>query len=177
VFQNAQIRPDHALDTRAADFDHDRRTILERGAIHLRDRCCSKRDRIEKGKHFGRFALDGGHQIRLQKFQGYRWHLAVQLLKLCNPVWRKQIHPCGQQLPQLDESRAQLFERAAYSHRRVELADFVAALPMQDPPGTFQHAADAQHPYQIAPAITNHHRGDFMQARQVAHNRNGFPEH
>jgi len=177
VLQNSQVGPDHLLDAGAADLDDHRRAVLEHGAMHLRNRRSRQRQRVEFGKHLPGLALDGGHQVGVKNVVGHRRHLAVQLFEFDNPMRWKHVDPRCQQLAQLDESRAQLFQGAADTYRRVELADFTGTVPVQNPPGAFQHAADAQDTHQIAPAITNHHRGDFMQSRQVAHDRNGFPEH
>jgi len=177
VFQNAQIGPDHPLDAGTAHLDDNRRAVLERGAVHLRDRGGRQRHRIELGKHVVGITLEGLHQAGVQHFVRHCRHLAVQFLEFGNPVRRKHVHPRRQQLAQFDEGRAEFFQCATDTHRCLELADFAGALPVQHPPRALQHAADAQDAHQIAPAVANHHRGDFMQSRQVANDRNGFPEH
>ena len=177
MVEYAQIRTDHGLDAGAADFHHDRRTVLQPGPVHLRDGGCRDGDTIEARKHRFRLAADGRNQVGMQCFVAYCRYMTVQLLEFADPVRRKHIHPRRQQLAEFHEGRPQFLQRAADTHRRVELRDFVGALPVQHPPGAFQRTAYAQHAHQIAPAVADHDRSDFVQSRQIAHDRERFPEH
>jgi hypothetical protein len=121
-----------------------------------------------------RMALEElGHQV----LERLRRHLGVQLLELGDPARRKQIHARRHHLAELDEGRAELLERHAHALRGIERDLLGDRIAVQDLPGALQHPGDADALHEFAQAVADEDRGDFLQARQLAHHADGVPQH
>ena len=134
-FEAARVSSAHALDPachpahEAGVFFHHRQqigaqhfdghfaanalAINQRRKVHLRDRGAGHRLAIELHEQtiqrFAKGALDGGNSHLSRK----RRHAVLQLGQLGGDVGRQQVAPGGKHLAELDEKRAEFFERHA----------------------------------------------------------------
>ncbi len=175
VRHDAQIGLDLVLDAGAAHLQDDRRAILQLGLIHLGNGSSGARRGVELVEHLARIAaLQRQAHLRQHVLERQCRRIGLQLFQLGDPVRREQIDPRRQHLAQLDEGRPQFFQGLAKAHCGFQVLIFHRLLPMQHAPGAFQHAAHPQAPHQVAAAVADQDRGNFMQARQVAHQADGL---
>ena len=99
-------------DTGAQYFDGGFPAVMQFGQMHLRDGSAGERCAVERAENFvERFAvraLNDRHGIIAGEWR----HLILQPGEFVGDVFRQQIAPRGQDLPELDENRPQRFQCA-----------------------------------------------------------------
>jgi len=166
--EDRQVGPDHPVEVRALDLEHDLLPALERRAVDLRDRGGRQRLLLELAEH----VVDLSAELRLDQLADprrvERGDLVLQLAQLDHQAHRDQVGPGGHHLPQLDEGRTELLQRqpdpllgAQLVHVGVDAADQLRLDPVQDgvdsdpgddvaEPVLEQHPADLREPLQAA---------------------------
>src|SRR5215467_1473822 len=103
--------------------------------MDLRDRCARARRRIEGVVDLRELFAEGSFDLRDRDFGRERRHLVLELRKLVGDVRWQKIPAGREQLPELDEDRAEPFERAAqaYAAGRAVPAEDVGAARKGEP--------------------------------------------
>ena len=123
--QLEQAEVAHDRDARPAALDLDDHLLagLERGDVYLPDRPRSERLGLDRLEH----VLPGHAQLLLHHrdhvLLGHGRDLVLERRQLVDELGRQQVGPRGEDLPELGEGRAELFER---------LPEVAGALPQRD---------------------------------------------
>ena len=145
--------------------------------MHLRDGA--------RGQGLGVEVREGGFRRRAQVLAELGVHLGpgagggvvLQLAEFGDPVGLELVHPSGQDLAELDEGRAEVFQRAAHALRRGHVGVGLGVVPVQGVAGLLQGIGQAHAPHQVAKAMADQHGRDGLQPAQVAHRAQGLPQH
>ena len=175
--QQAQVGVDLFAHARPSHLKHHRRAVLQLRAVHLRDRRRTLRARVDVAEHVERRAPERAFELGQQLLERHRRHLGLQLFELGDPARREEIDARRHHLAELDEGRAELLQRHAHALRGIERDLLGNGIAVQDLPGAFQHARDADALHELAQAVADEDRGDFLEARQLAHHADGVPQH
>ena len=111
VVQDLQIDVHLLHDAGPAHLDHDVRTVCEHRQVRLPDRGAGERLGVEPGERFSGGAAELLGDRRLDRVGRYRRGAVLELGQLFLEVAGKQVGTRGQDLPQLDERRAELLQR------------------------------------------------------------------
>ena len=118
---------------RADDIDVLRHNLLRTGAlhldghilarhqtsaVHLRERCATKRIGIDRIEHLPQAQAVFFLQTAKHYLVRHRLHVGAQTTQLVAKALRQNLGPVGQNLPHLDEHRAEFLEQAAQTNRR-----------------------------------------------------------
>lgn len=136
---------------RADDIDVLRHNLLRTGAlhldgyviarhqtsaVHLRERCATKRIGVDRIEHLPQAQAVFLFQAAEHYLVRHRLHVGTQTAQLIAKALRQNLGPVGQNLPHLDEHGAELLEQAAQANRReviphTVLFDQANNLPMR----------------------------------------------
>ena len=114
--QQADIAPDARRDARPHHLDDDLAPVRQAPGVHLGDRRRRQRHVVEFGQHHAQRLAVGGLDQPARLLARKRRHLVLQAHQLVGNVRRQQVAPGGQDLPELDEDRPELFKRLAQAH-------------------------------------------------------------
>ncbi len=173
--QQAQVGFDHLADAGAADLQHHRAAVVQGGPVGLGERRGRHRGFVQPGEDLMRrrakvvFQLLADLRIRQGRYR------VLQLGELGDPVRREQVDAGGQDLAEFDEGRAEVFHRPAHADRGGHAQDLLGVVPVQQPAGAFEHVSQADPAHQVAEAVADQDRGDFLQAPQVTDGSQRFP--
>ena len=118
---------------RADDIDVLRHNLLRTGAlhldghvlarhqtsaVHLRERCATKRIGVDRIEHLPQAQAVFFLQAAKHHLVRHRLHVGTQTAQLIAKALRQNLGPVGQNLPHLDEHGAELLEQAAQADRR-----------------------------------------------------------
>ena len=118
---------------RADDIDVLRHNLLRTGAlhldghvlarhqtsaVHLRERCATKRIGIDRIEHLPQAQAVFFLQTAEYDLVRHRLHVGAQTTQLVAKALRQNLGPVGQNLPHLDEHGAEFLEQAAQTNRR-----------------------------------------------------------
>ena len=117
--EQAEVARDLLACARPLHLDDDVVAVLERRAVHLPDRPGRERRRLDRledvlPRHL-QLLLHHVDDLRL----GQRRDVVLQLRQLVDDVGRDEVRPRREDLPELRERRAELFERRAQPPRAV----------------------------------------------------------
>jgi hypothetical protein len=125
VLQDVQVGPDDLLDARPADLQRQLAAVGPDGAVDLRDRGRGQRLRVDGEELRGRAAV-----LLVQDRPGLgereRPHRVAQQRQLAGVRLRQDVGPGAQDLPELDERRAQILADQAEPPGPVVRRDVVA---------------------------------------------------
>lgn len=146
--------------------------------MHLGDRGGSQRLGVEMGKHHLRLATQVFQQLGPQRLQRHRRHMAVQLLKLGNPLGTEQVGAPGQDLPELDEGGAQLLDCQVHLHRRRQPRQVGGGgVPAQHMASALQAVSQPKTAHRVAQAVANEHAQNGVESAHIAGGTQGFDQH
>ena len=115
--EQAEITEDLLLRLGPLDLDDDVAAVVERRTVHLPDRSCGERLRIDRGEDvFPRDAqllLHDAHDLRFRQ----RFDAVLQLLELGHELLGQQIGPSRKDLAELRERRPELLQCCAHTLR------------------------------------------------------------
>ena len=143
--QQGNVGVDQLADRRVLDLDHHWGTVLEGRVVDLANRGRGKGLVVEAGEDFIDFVTGLGLEGRLDAGKGVGFNLVLELTEGLDVGRRDQVRPGRQDLPHLDEGRAELLEggddlrwvllvvevaeKVVAAHHRHDLAQ---ALPLLD---------------------------------------------
>ena len=87
-------------------------------AVHLRERCATKRIGIDRIEHLPQAQAVFFLQTAKHYLVRHRLHVGAQTTQLVAKALRQNLGPVGQNLPHLDEHGAEFLEQAAQTNRR-----------------------------------------------------------
>ena len=111
------IVPDHGLDAGPQNFHGGLGAVRQGGEVNLRDRGAGLRDQLEPCEDLRQRLAEHALERLDDAFGRKRRHAILQPRELVGDVGRQQVAPSGQQLAELDEDRAQVFQREPQAHR------------------------------------------------------------
>ena len=112
--QNLHVGLDRLLDAGAKDLQHDMLAVLLHCTVRLSDRCGGQNvlvDRYEMCVEVTQL----GNQLGVDLVPGLGGYFALQLLELDDPISRKDVGPCTENLPELDERRTKFLQRMSHA--------------------------------------------------------------
>ena len=86
--------------------------------MHLRERCATKRIRVDRIEHLSQAQAVFFFQTTEYDLVRHRLHVGPQTTQLVAKALRQNLGPVGQNLPHLDEHGAEFLEQAAQTNRR-----------------------------------------------------------
>ena len=167
--EQPQIGFDGAANSRTPDLQHNRRAIVELGAMHLRDRGRSLRTGIEIDENIERRASERLRQLGQQIVERHRRHVGVQLFEFADPIGRKKIDACRKQLPELDENGTEFLQRKPHTLGGLLFLRFRRCRPLQNLSRALQRTGYADALHDVAESMADQHRRDLTQTRKVPH--------
>ncbi len=175
--QPAQVGFDLGLDAGAANLDDDLGAVIKPGGVHLGDGAGGQRLGLEAREHRIR--------RRTQVFGELGQHIGpvagrgvvLQLAELLDPLGLELVHARGQDLAELDEGGAELFERAPHALGRRHVGVGLGVVPVQGVAGFFQQVGHAHATHHVAKAVADQHGGDLLQAAEVSNGCQGLQQH
>ena len=87
-------------------------------AVHLRERCATKRIGVDRIEHLPQAQAVFFFQTAEYDLVRHRLHVGAQTTQLVAKALRQNLGPVGQNLPHLDEHGAEFLEQAAQTNRR-----------------------------------------------------------
>ena len=87
-------------------------------AVHLRERCATKRIGVDRIEHLPQAQAVFFFQTTEYDLVRHRLHVGPQTTQLVAKALRQNLGPVGQNLPHLDEHGAEFLEQAAQTNRR-----------------------------------------------------------
>ena len=163
MVQNTQIRAYAFFDVRPLDFNRHPFAVAQNRAVHLCDGRAADRFAVQAGEYLVHRPAEPCLNQRADVFRGNRRDVALQLFEFLYPLGIENVHPRGQNLPQLDKRRPQFLESQAETARRRD----VAAVRIGGFRRRFARQFDTLH--KLAQAVFGQNGNDFAQPRKIAH--------
>lgn len=165
VSENFQVLLDLFNDTGPAHLNDNFSAVRHGGPVSLADRRRRERRPVEGGEQSRQWLPELRRNHRLDLVGGHRWGLVLQLRQLRLVVRGEEIGPCRDDLPELDEGRAQLRE----GHANVfGLGVRPGAARMAEDSAMEGHEAlQAEHPDEVAQSVARQRIGDLAVASPV----------
>ena len=165
--QPGQVLGDDRPQPRADHLDHHVFAAVQARGVHLGDRGRGQRLLLEAGEHLG----NGRAQLFLDQCHGpgrlERRHLVLQQRQFVGDVLGQQDAAGGENLPELDEHRAQVLQRQAQPRTAREVAAPARQpAPGQGVAGSGQPPGQRQGVQQIVETIADDDQQDAQQAAQ-----------
>ena len=165
--EERQIVRDDGTDAGAQHFHRRLAPVRQHREMHLRHRCRSDRNGVERAEHrIHRLAI-GAFQRGEDFVGGKRRHVVLQAREFVGDVERDEVAAGREHLAELDENRPQAFQRLAQTHaaRRFEVAPEQGGVQPQAQPAHFFVAGEKL----VQPEAQGD--GDDFQKAEEAHSR------
>ena len=168
VSQYLQVLCDLLHDAGPAHLDDHLGAVEQRGSVRLTDRRCGQRDDLEaRERGLGVVTELVGDELA-DRVAGHGRRGVLQLGQLDLVLGTEQVRARREDLPELDERRAELLERQPYV---LWLRVGLLARLVAEQPAMKRHAAlETEHAHEIAQPVTRERLGDLAVAiAMVAH--------
>ena len=131
--EKIQVRVDHLFDLGPPDLDHHLPAVFQPGPVHLADRCGGHRLFVDPVEDL----LDASRQVPVQFLldlgPGEGRHVFLKPGEGLDEIGRQDIRARGEQLPELDEDRAEFLEHHPEPFARGPAGVFVGLADLGEP--------------------------------------------